>query len=132
MKFEDLEQPCIHPIETGIRTAFKRSSVFRQAMQKARVEKVAYKKDGTPAKRPAVFYRCTHCKAPNNLHKQKDINVDHITPAIPIRMRLKDLTPSQLVTRIFTLPLQILCKPCHKVKTKKETAQRKAYRDSKK
>jgi len=129
MKFSELEQACIHPIETGIRTAFKRSDRFRQAMKKARVEKVAYKKDGTRAKRPAVFYKCNHCK---KLHKQKEINVDHITPVIPLTMSLKELTPTQLTDRIFTLPLQILCKPCHKVKTKKETAQRKAYKDSKK
>ena len=61
-------------------------------------------------------YMCAQCKG---WFQQKEIQVDHIIPAGALNCH-EDL--KGFVARLFVGvdKLQIMCKPCHKVKTKEE------------
>lgn len=61
----------------------------------------------------AQHYRCAACKEE---FTQKDVEVDH---TIPIG---KDKTWDEFIDGLFCEQenLQVLCKPCHKVKSLKE------------
>lgn len=65
-------------------------------------------------------YQCAECK---DWHKQRNVEVDHITPAGSLK-DFKDL--AGFVERVFCSKegLQVLCKPCHKQKTAEERKKR--------
>ena len=69
-------------------------------------------------------YVCAHC---NKNHMGKDIQVDHIVPAGSLKS-FEDLPG--FVERLFCEPeqLQVLCKPCHQLKTNEERAASKALK----
>ncbi len=129
MKFSEIDQYCRQVIERGMRDSFKRSTRYNNCLKKARIEKPRLKKDKTLAKKPAVFYKCNQCQ---DLFKRDEIQIDHINPIIPVSLKLVDLTPTQLLTRIWLGATQVLCKPCHKIKSKFESAARRKFRKLKK
>lgn len=66
-------------------------------------------------KRQKWIYQCEHC---HKWFKDKEIHVDHIIPAGSLRCA-EDLPG--FVERLYRESgFQILCKPCHKEKTKAE------------
>ena len=69
-------------------------------------------------------YKCKKCK---KAFANKDVQVDHIKPVVPTNTTLQDMDYNKIVSRIFCPPknLQVLCKTCHKAKTKEERAERK-------
>ena len=73
-------------------------------------------------KRHRYEYYCTSCK---NWFMDKEVQVDHIRPAGSLKS-LKDL--ESFVGTLFCEEdnLQILCKPCHQVKTNQERKERKS------
>ena len=78
--------------------------------------------------RIAEHYHCALC---NNLFVGKHVVVDHIEPVVPVTGFVSwDI----VIARMFCPAegLQVLCKECHKVKTKEENAQRKLYKNNKK
>lgn len=95
-----------------------------EALFKARVLVPRKTKAGDLAKIPSVFYRCAAC---GELFKDRDIQVDHITP-IGYFPLWADSLPEFLVRLLVWVlrlfcdidNLQVLCKPCHKKKTKKD------------
>lgn len=91
-------------IRTALRGAFTRYPPKYQALKEAQ--------RGT---RPNT-YECAEC---NELFKAKEVQVDHIEPAGSLKT-YKDLPA--FVERMFCEAdnLQVLCKPCHKVKTAEE------------
>ena len=62
---------------------------------------------------------CEKCK---NSIELKDLEVDHIKPHIPLDKSVSELSFKDLYERCFTSlsNLQILCKNCHKFKSKVE------------
>ena len=75
-------------------------------------------------------YKCAACGylAP----RQKDIDIDHIEPVIPVTgFKSWDLLIERLMLAKKS-DLQVLCKPCHKDKTKKETKARAAHKRAQK
>jgi len=66
------------------------------------------------------LYRCCKC---GSLNPRKFINVDHITAVMPLSGWDKSWT--DYIHRMFEGKAQVLCKPCHKAKTKSEAAKRK-------
>lgn len=108
---KDLEQ-----IRTGLRQAFIRSKYRKEFLDRNRIEVPIWTKKETWAKRPRVFYLCQDCM---QLHPTGDINVDHIKKvgAFDDILRVEDFFFS--IWCDFS-NLQILCKTCHKLKTKKE------------
>lgn len=99
------------------RRIFSRSPAVIEALQKARRERPWYKKDGTTAARPRVEFLCSSC---NEWFMRKDIQVDHEVPVID---PVKGFETWEIFSdRLFCDPsnLNVLCKPCHKVKTDEE------------
>lgn len=80
------------------------------------------RKDGSLGKRYLSFYRCKAC---DELFKKSEVDVDHIKPAGAYPRYPDDYENGyflkwfkQLYTKHSNL--QVLCKPCHKEKSKKE------------
>lgn len=94
--------------------------VLRRASYKWPARTIA-KKD---ARIERGVYECNYCK---KHFGPKEINIDHIVPVIPIHGST-DL--NEIVPRLFCPSdgLQVLCKPCHKVKTQAENKRRRQYR----
>jgi 5-methylcytosine-specific restriction endonuclease McrA len=63
-------------------------------------------------------YECAHCKG---IFRAKEINVDHITPVVDPKSGFT--TFDDYIESLFVKVegYQILCIPCHKIKTKSET-----------
>lgn len=75
------------------------------------------KKVNEKTKRMAQHYRCAHC---DEEFTSKDIQVDHIKPVVDPKKGFT--TWDTYIKRLFCdrENLQVLCVPCHKVKTKEE------------
>jgi 5-methylcytosine-specific restriction endonuclease McrA len=109
-------------IRGQLRLLFRRSPHHKAALQKARIEKQKFNKDGSLAKRPAVFYECEICKGH---FRVTHVEVDHVTPIGPApgsKNAPEGLTWDMFINRVFCsyLNLRVLCKPCHLDKTKRE------------
>ena len=71
--------------------------------------------------RKAKLYYCNHC---SKLFTAKHIEIDHISPVVdPV---VGFTTWDEYITRLYceTKNLQVLCKPCHKLKTLEEKQSR--------
>lgn len=99
-------------IISHIRLSFRRSQVIKEAMRLSVHPTIKGVRGG---KR----YTCNHCK---EAFLEKDIQVDHIDKVIPIGSSINDMTFDDFINRLFCTveELQILCKPCHLIKTKEE------------
>lgn len=99
-------------IRTALRSAFTRYPVKYQVLKKA--------SKSVTGKRHKTEYRCAECK---EWFKQADVQVDHIVPAGSLK-KYEDLP--EFVERMYCEAdgLQVLCKPCHKVKTAEERKKR--------
>ena len=71
-------------------------------------------------------YRCRHC---GDLFKSKDVQVDHIDPVVPLDGFESGLEfdLNEYVLRLYCEKdgFQVLCKPCHSKKSKKENVIRR-------
>lgn len=68
------------------------------------------------------MYTCNSCK---KVYSKKETQVDHVVPVIdPVK---GFTTFDEFIRRLFVPASgwQILCKPCHKIKTDKENKKRK-------
>lgn len=109
----------------AIRIAFPRySPKYKEVLEKNRVEQKKYNKNGTIAKRNAVFYVCDVCGSYN---KSSEVAIDHIQPVVEIGKTSYDYTLDEYVARLDcdVDNLQVLCKKCHDDKTFQEKEQRK-------
>lgn len=95
-----------------LRRASYRSPARNQALKNARISR--------------GLYRCNSCL---NEFTRKQIAVDHIKPVVPINGYKSglDFDANEFAERLFCEAnnLQVLCKDCHKQKTKKENNCRK-------
>lgn len=75
----------------------------------------------------AKHYQCNHC---NGLFPAKDVEVNHLTPVIPV-----DGFDSwdEVINRMFCEKdgFEVLCKPCHKAVTQKENKERRECKKNK-
>ncbi len=100
-------------ITSALRGGFSRFPNKYNALKDAFVSKKVNKKSG----RVAAHYRCAGC---SKTFPSKDVQVDHILPVVdPIT---GFVGWDVYIQRMFCPPenLQVLCKPCHASKTKKE------------
>jgi 5-methylcytosine-specific restriction endonuclease McrA len=100
-------------IKSALRSASSKWPPKYQALNDACIGTKTNKKTGRLAK----HYKCANC---NNDFPAKEIQVDHIDPVIdPIK---GFTTWDEVVKRMFCekIGFQILCIPCHKVKTNQE------------
>lgn len=79
--------------------------------------------------RGGKMFECQDC---HNAFKRTEVQIDHIEPVIPVNKKTEDLDWNTIIDRMFcgSENLQVLCKPCHKNKSKEERLARKAWRDS--
>ncbi len=86
-----------------LRNAWLRSPMRGEALKEARRERGEY--------------LCAHCK---EIFRIKEVAVDHILPCRKLNLRVI----GEFCQRLFcvSVMLQVLCKPCHKDKTKRERA----------
>jgi len=117
-------------IKGAVRRAFRLSPQMKEVMKAARVElPPALKKDGTPGKRPQVRYKCAMCR---ELFSQKNVNVDHIIPVVPLWIKESNMSYDEIVRGVFCKKdnLQVVCSipikrngglwSCHKKKSDEE------------
>lgn len=104
-------------ITSAIRGAFGRFPNKFEALKKAAVGKRINKKTG----REAMHYCCASCK---ESFPAKDVAVDHKKPVVDPKKGFVDW--DLYIERMFckTSNLQVLCKPCHAIKTKQERKER--------
>lgn len=117
----------------ALRRLWHRHPTRLEVLNRRRMEIEGINKDGTPRKRPHVFYTCCKCHAKckqGNSKKYPKANVDHIDPVIPL-VGAEALTWDELIKRMFTTPgnLQVLCTDCHTEKTKVENAIRRTMKN---
>lgn len=104
-------------IRGALRQIFRMSPERKAVLDGARVEVPVYRKDGTLAKRPAVWYRCESCRG---LFKPENIEADHIAglpPSPGSRNAAASATWDAFIDELFNSEMQALCKPCHRSKT---------------
>lgn len=102
---------------SALRRVFVRGPLVQSCMRAARVEQPKHNKDGSVAKKPAVFYTCASC---SGLFKQGDVAVDHIEPVVSPDTGFVDW--NTFMERLWCTPnnLQVLCSTCHHSKSQEE------------
>jgi group I intron endonuclease len=112
---------------SALKRTFSRSPVVDEVKKSVRTEHDQFKKDGTLAKRKAVRFECAEC---NKIHMGKDIQVDHLESVVPLNIPAKHVCMDDLINRLFCSKnnLQVLCKPCHKIKSKEENITRREWK----
>jgi 5-methylcytosine-specific restriction endonuclease McrA len=113
----------------ALRRVWHLSPLRKEVLEKVRVEKQEYKKDGSPRAKLSIYYICEQCGTEAKQGRPKHhprIHVDHIDPVIPIEVN-DSFTWDDLIKRMFTTKdnLQALCDNCHSVKTQRENKERR-------
>ena len=117
-------------IKGAIRRSFRLSPQMKEVLKKARVElPPALKKDGEPGKKNQVRYTCAIC---SGLFSQKNVQVDHIEPVVPLWQKESTMSYDNIVRGVFCSldNLQVICSTplkrndgnssCHRLKTNEE------------
>jgi 5-methylcytosine-specific restriction endonuclease McrA len=116
-----VQQVIKYAIQKSIRQVYSRyHEGKKKALESSKVKVYPKKADGTQSKQYRVFYHCASCQ-----QLVAEVDVDHIIPVGRFpqwpfgRGELEDW-----ITRLFcdVENLQVLCKPCHKLKCKEERA----------
>ena len=104
-------------ITSTLRSGFRRWPSKYECLNAAKVGK----KLNIKTNRLAEHYKCASCKGE---FTNKDVEVDHINPVVdPVE---GFTTWDNFIKRLYVSnkSLQVLCKKCHKIKTKEERKQR--------
>lgn len=118
-----------YAIMSAIRRAFVKSPAAKEAMKAAICP---HKKGPKGGKR----FCCAGCRPDSckictlNL-TEGAVEKDHVEPIVPIGTLSKDMSWDKIVSRTFVEAsgIQILCKPCHKIKSKEENEKRKKVKN---
>ena len=105
-------------ITSALRTATQRWPPKFEALKTAFLGRKINEKTG----KLAQHFECAKCK---KAFVSKDVQVDHKKPVVDPKKGFENW--ETYIDRLFceVTNLQVLCKPCHKVKTAKEKLQRK-------
>ena len=105
-------------ITSALRTATQRWPPKFEALKEAFIDRKINKKTG----KLAQHFSCASCKGE---FVSKDVQVDHKKPVVDPKKGFQGW--EVYIDRLFCEKenLQVLCKPCHSVKTAKEKEQRK-------
>jgi 5-methylcytosine-specific restriction endonuclease McrA len=105
-------------IVSALRAAWRRWPPRYAALKEALVGRQVNAKTG----KLAMHYKCAACK---KLFVAADVQVDHIEPVVDPKVGF--ITWEIFMDRLFCemKNLQVLCKPCHKLKTDQEKLERK-------
>ncbi len=105
-------------VTSALRAASRRWPPKFKALKEAFVGRKTNKKTG----KLAMHYKCAKCK---KHFVAADVQVDHILPVVDPKVGF--VSWDDFINRIFCEieNLQVMCKPCHKVKTEEEKLERK-------
>ena len=105
-------------VTSALRAASRRWPPKYKALKEAFVGRKENKKTG----KLAMHYKCAKCK---KQFVAADVQVDHIFPVVDPKTGF--VSWDLFIDRIFCEieNLQVMCKPCHKVKTEEEKLERK-------
>ncbi len=108
-------------VSTALRKAFGRWPPKYETLKEARTSIKINPATG----RKAQHFKCKICKGE---FTQKQVQVDHVAPVVG-RGNFKDW--NTFIERLFCEKhnLQVLCIPCHKIKTKKDNSENKLIND---
>lgn len=126
LKLKEVPSKAVAQIKGGIRKAF-RFTIGKNYLYAARIELPRRTKTGKLSVIPDVFYRCNQCKA---MWKEKEVQVDHIEPVVPVTKPELEMTVGEYAHRTFKNNCQVLCRYCHKKKTVAENLERKKRREA--
>lgn len=121
MMLKDIDPRLRSMIIRSVRQWFVTTDKYKRVKNKSRVESPRYRKDGSLSKVKDVSYKCDSC-----LGLFKHVEVDHIKTVVAMFDSTSTMTLSQYIKRVDCIEsnLQVLCKECHKEKTKKENKNR--------
>jgi 5-methylcytosine-specific restriction endonuclease McrA len=105
-------------VTSALRAASRRWPPKYKALKEAFVGRKVNAKTG----KVAMHYECAECK---KHFVAVDVQVDHIDPVVDPKKGFQ--TWDKFIERMFVEieKLQVLCKPCHKIKTDQEKLERK-------
>jgi 5-methylcytosine-specific restriction endonuclease McrA len=105
-------------VTSALRAASRRWPPKYKALKEAFVGRKVNAKTG----KVAMHYKCAECK---KHFVAVDVQVDHIDPIVDPKKGFQ--TWDKFIERMFVEieKLQVLCKPCHKIKTDQEKLERK-------
>ena len=105
-------------VTSALRAASRRWPVKPKALKAAFVSRQVNARTG----KMAMHYMCAKCK---KLFVASDVQVDHIEPVVDPKKGFVswDVYINRMYCEIENL--QVLCKPCHKIKTDQEKLERK-------
>jgi 5-methylcytosine-specific restriction endonuclease McrA len=105
-------------VTSALRAASRRWPPKYKALKEAFVGRKENKKTG----KLAMHYKCAKCK---KQFVAADVQVDHVLPVVDPKVGF--VSWDDFINRIFCEieNLQVMCKPCHKVKTEEEKLERK-------
>ena len=105
-------------VTSALRAASRRWPPKYKALKEAFVGRKLNAKTG----KLAMHYTCAECK---KLYVATDVQVDHIKPVVDPKKGF--VSWDVYINRMFCEieDLQVMCKPCHKVKTDSEKLERK-------
>lgn len=104
---------------SALRRVFRRYPPFKECLANAKSEYFIPSKKGKLMRR--VHWECAKCKTKVT---QKNRDVDHINPVIDPATGFAGYDAYALRLFCALVNLQVLCKPCHKAKSKLENALR--------
>lgn len=110
-------------IKGALRRVFSRSDLRRNVIQNSIVTGYS-----DPDRKAVKFWvKCETCK---KMEAKSNVQVDHKNPVISVNETLDDLSWDQLIDRLWCDidNLAIICKPCHKEKSKLENKERREFK----
>lgn len=112
-------------ITSTLRGGFRRYPPKYEVLKEAFVDKRVNEK----TKRISAHYKCNSC---NKVFPTKEVQVDHLLPIVDPLVGFTSW--DDFIANLFCDKnnLQVLCKPCHEIKTKTENSLRKKKNDSSK
>ena len=110
-----MDRRTLQLIFSAIRNSFKETSRFQETLNSSL--------SATTGPKGGRRYTCHTC---GSLLTIKELEIHHQIPCTPYNKYWYELTVDEYYTRVFTLPIVVLCKPCHKAETKQQNKLRKA------
>lgn len=114
-------------IKGAIMRVFSRSELRRKVIEASIIHGYV---DATRS-RVKTWCRCLLCLVPT---PKSYMEVDHITPKIPLNSSLESMTWDELIEKTWCsiTNLQAICESCHNVKTKYENSLRRKFKKERK
>jgi 5-methylcytosine-specific restriction endonuclease McrA len=119
----DMDPALRRLIIQAIRTWFPRTAKYKAVKDSAKKYTKVFKKNGEVSKKKSVSFKCNICK---DHFKSNEVEVDHKKEIVDNISSSMDMSVDQYVRRVDCPQdnLQVVCKECHKIKTKKHNETR--------